>query len=266
MSWKGLGCVIGSVACGGIPLDDLSSASSGHWSGSENVSESSGAGGDPDHWVQISLGNYHSCGIRGDGALWCWGAGEHGRRGDGTDDTSSVPTRVLAAGQAAEGSTWRDWVQVSAGSAFTCGIRRAGTLWCWGAGSSGELGEGAPRASALSPRQVQADSLSEAAWSDWRSVSAGGGVACGVREDGSLWCWGFGEDGRLGIGHDGDDRALPTRVVASGEPVGGTAWSDWTHVSVGARHSCGLRIDGSAWCWGRANSGERGDGVSAPSA
>ena len=59
------------------------------------------------------------------------------------------------------------------------------------------------------------------------SVSAGGRHTCGVREDGSLACWGW----------DAVGQATP--------PQG-----RFTSVSAGWFHTCGVREDGSLACWG----------------
>jgi alpha-tubulin suppressor-like RCC1 family protein len=35
-----------------------------------------------------------------------------------------------------------DWTGVAAGYVHTCGLRAGGTLYCWGANGSGEIGDG----------------------------------------------------------------------------------------------------------------------------
>ncbi len=183
----------------------------------------------------FSIGDAHSCRIRG-GALWCWGNNQSGRLGDGTFTSRSVPTRIGSAS---------DWTDISAGGAHSCGIRGEGTAWCWGSNSSGQLGDGSNVFSRLVPTQVGTAT-------DWTSISASTNHTCGVRSDGTAWCWGINSDGQLGDGTNAN-RNQPARV--------GTDTS-WSALSASTHHSCGLRADGSAWCWGYNAGGQLGDGSS----
>ena len=45
-------------------------------------------------WTHISLGERHTCGIRDNGRLYCWGYNGYGQLGDGTDTDKNTPTRV----------------------------------------------------------------------------------------------------------------------------------------------------------------------------
>jgi alpha-tubulin suppressor-like RCC1 family protein len=70
-------------------------------------------------------------------------------------------------------------------------------------------------------------------------LSAGDEHACGTKDDGSVWCWGYGQSGSVGSGSK-DDKALPVAV--------GTAKA--TFSSGQSFHSCALAADGSLKCWG----------------
>ena len=222
-------------------------------------------------WSALTMGSAHTCGHRTTGSLWCWGSGTDGLRGDGVDNAGAAgrrtrPVQVLASGQVEGGNAWSDWDQIASGDAHSCGLRSDGTAWCWGVGQYGRLGDGKGAAAdvALVPVQVLAGGASEggATWNDWVSVVASSGTfSCGIREGGSLWCWGGGGNGKLGNGNVGPDQLSPVRVLAEGASEGGQAWSDWKSVVAGVAHACGIRTDGSLWCWGRGSSGERGDGT-----
>jgi alpha-tubulin suppressor-like RCC1 family protein len=222
-------------------------------------------GGAPSHLIS-GTANPRSCGIRGDGSLWCWGMNALAR-GDGTtEDLRSTPSRVLASGEQVGGGAWQDWVQVVVGRAHTCGLRADGSAWCWGENEEGQLGDGTTLDRATPVQVVAADEQPGGpAWNDWTQLAAGGGKhTCGLRADGSLWCWGGGVTCTVydfdcstwePVGERGDGtlervRTTPVQVVATGEPAGGTAWEDWTEVTAGRDHTCGRRLDGSAWCWG----------------
>ena len=91
--------------------------------------------------------------------------------------------------------------------------------------------------------------------SRWIAVAAGDAHTCGIADDGTLWCWG--DDGYGAAGPEG----LGDRVL---EPVRVSTFSDWTAVAAGGRHTCGLRSDGRAYCFGDDASGQLGLGGAGP--
>jgi alpha-tubulin suppressor-like RCC1 family protein len=214
-------------------------------------------------WVQVATRTTHTCGIRSDGTLWCWGKNDAGQLGDGSEEASRLePVQVVAAGESGE-APWADWEAVALGTSSTCGLRGDGTIWCWGSGGSGQRGDGSTAASRTTPSQVlkAEGTAGPAAWSDWVAIGLGGSTACGIRQDGTLWCWGassFGQRGDAGDG--GTARTTPIQVVAS-EESGEDPWGDWVALGGGGfAHTCGRRADSSLWCWGRGTLGQRGDG------
>src|SRR5262245_40944338 len=48
-------------------------------------------------FVDLSLGDYHSCGLQGDGQLFCWGINTQGQSGNGVAGGAGVniPTVVI---------------------------------------------------------------------------------------------------------------------------------------------------------------------------
>lgn len=211
---------------------------------------------EPPCWARVTAGGTHSCGVRGDGTLWCWGNRAGGQLGDGeASGASHVPVQVVA--EDVDDAPWSDWVSVTAGQSHTCGLRRDRSAWCWGASSDGRLGGNtdSPRA-----RPARVLSAGPAPFDDWVELSAGWSHTCGVRDDGSLWCWGRGANGRLGDGGT-STRALPTEVVMEGAAPGTSGWRDWESVSAGENHTCARRDGGSLWCWGSQTFGRLGNGL-----
>lgn len=150
-------------------------------------------------WRQVAVGFSHTCGIKQDSSLWCWGANMTGQIGAATlpvEDDSRTSTPLQIPGT---------WTTVSAGATHTCGIMVDGTLWCWGDNSAGQLGL-ASKISQSSPTSVTVPGLG------WSQVSTGLVHTCAVATDASLWCWGEGSDGELGVGSS-EDRLSPTRVT-----------------------------------------------------
>src|SRR5581483_811669 len=84
----------------------------------------------------------------------------------------------------------------------------------------------------------------------WTTTSAGTSHTCGITTKKQLWCWGYNDEGELGLGNQIATNA-PKRV--------GTA-ADWLTVAAGGDHTCGIRKDHSLWCWGDNASGELGVG------
>jgi alpha-tubulin suppressor-like RCC1 family protein len=188
-------------------------------------------------WSSVSAGWTHTCAIRIDGTLWCWGDNAFGQLGNGSTAPSRVPRRVGAAS---------NWYTVAAGRYHTCGIRQTlpYSIWCWGRGDDGQLGNGAFANSAV-PVQV--------AWDDntW-SLSAGMLHTCFTAEDGRHVCWGEGARGQLGI-ESKDEQPLPVTVEGAGL---------WGIVSAGGVHGCTTTSDEAAlWCWGDNGMGQVGVGA-----
>lgn len=203
-----------------------------------------------DGWRQVSVGETHVCGLRTSGELWCWGSNNNFQLGNGDGAPSETSEPVVV--RDPDGFPDLRWQQVSTGREHSCAIDESQRLWCWGSGAHGRLGLGEGIAGAHSlPQPVTGEA-------EWRMVSAGAFHTCGIRTDGSLWCWGLNgnNDGRLGVG-DGTNRFVPTRV---GED------NRWVHVSAGANTSCGVWDTGEAWCWGANNVGQLVGGSTGSSA
>ncbi len=72
-------------------------------------------------------------------------------------------------------------------------------------------------------------------------LAAGKDVACGIKADGTLWCWGNNSRGQVGIGTWGNVEPTPVQVHNL---------SDVTKISVGGSHVCALTSGPGYYCWG----------------
>lgn len=220
------------------------------------------AGWNTTAWKSLTLGSIHTCGIRSsDDRIFCWGRGSDGRLGTGDTTTTNTIPRSLTA---TAGWDMTAWKSVSAGNLHTCAIRASDNrIFCWGLGSSGQLGTGDTTATNHTPRPL----TSANGWdmTAWKSVSAGNNFTCAVRlSDNRVFCWGSGADGRLGTG-DILDRNVPT-ALASANGWNTTAWKS-VHTgagdifSVSGRHACAIRLnDNRLFCWGDGSGGQLGTG------
>jgi len=171
----------------------------------------------------LSAGVAHTCAIRSDRVLICWGATNYPALG------GRFPEAKLSAnGDGAVVEIPGNWTSVSAGATHTCARLFNGVAYCWGDGA-GALGAHIPGATVLDPQVVQLPG-------NWHDVSAGTEYSCGVRvisRDG--FCWGSSADFKLGA-------ETGTYVQVPGQ---------WMNITAGFDHSCGVMTDESVRCWGR---------------
>ncbi|MDR0499403.1 MAG: hypothetical protein LBH03_06715, partial [Holophagales bacterium] len=149
-------------------------------------------------WAAVWAGYYHCVALKTDGSLWAWGKNDQGQNGDGTRTRKirKAPVRV---------GTAKDWGSASAGGSHTVALKTDGSLWAWGNGSFGQLGDGT-EADRYKPIRVGGDT-------DWVAVSAGEDHTVALKSDGSLWAWGANICGALGDGTP-TRRHTPIRVGA----------------------------------------------------
>jgi len=188
-------------------------------------------------WCQVSAASQHSVALASNGTLWSWGLDSQGRLGNNcsTGDVSS-PVSVIGG--------FTDWCCVSA-AAHTVALRSNGTLWAWGTGTEGQIGDNF-RINRSSPVSVAGG------FTDWSKVSAGTYTVLALRSNNTLWAWGFSGSGE--VGDDSIiDRSSPVTVVGG--------FTDWCQISAGNRFSLAIRQDGTLWSWGCNGSGRLGDGT-----
>jgi len=188
------------------------------------------------NWKTISSsnGSYNAVAIKTDGTLWTWGYGGNGTLGIGNTTNYSSPKQVGAL---------TNWSKASVNNAACFAIKTDGTLWSWGNNSNGQLGLGNTTYYS-SPKQV-------GALTTWAIIATGGGAGVyAIKTDGTLWSWGNGTYGKLGLGN--------TTYYSSPKQVG--ALTNWSAV-VGQFYAAGaLKTNGTVWSWGYNLQGQLGIG------
>jgi alpha-tubulin suppressor-like RCC1 family protein len=142
--------------------------------------------------------------------------------------------------------------RLSAGSFHTCGLTSTGIPLCWGRDSLGQLGDGAPHQNTESPSAVDSSVLTVV--KNFVGLITGGFHTCGRTAAGQAYCWGNGAEGQLGYGGT-NEQYLPVEVDASVIPGG-----IFGMLVRGMDSTCGLTPPGEAWCWGRDEFGQLGNG------
>jgi cysteine-rich repeat protein len=177
--------------------------------------------------VSLALGPFHSCALRGDKTLRCWGT--EGRYGD----TSGA-----------------QFSSVSTSETHNCGVLTSGALKCWGVDNFGQLGLGS-NSNDLVPLQT-AQPVQLGAGRKAKSVTLGRFHTCAILDNGSVKCWGYNNNGELGAGHKeligdkaGDMAALQPINLGSGRKA--------KQLAIGLETFCALLDDGQVTCWGKVN-------------
>ena len=172
--------------------------------------------------------------------LWVWGFGGNGRLGNGvTTGNISTPVTTFAGGT--------NWKQVSGGYSHTAAIKTDGTLWTWGRGSYGRLGNGVTTGNISTPVTTFAGGT------NWKQVSSGGSHTAAIKTDGTLWTWGRNNFGQLGNAVTTGNISTPVTTFSGG--------TNWKQVSCGYNHTSAIKTDGTLWIWGRGDQGRLGNAV-----
>jgi alpha-tubulin suppressor-like RCC1 family protein len=160
------------------------------------------------NWKQVDNGYFHTTAIKTDGTLWTWGHNSYGQIGNNTSGTNRLtPVTTFAGGT--------NWKQVSCGFAFTSAIKTDGTLWTWGRGTDGQLGN-----NTTINRSTPVTTF--AGGTNWKQVSCTGTQIAVIKTDGTLWVWGKNVVGGLGD-NTAVNRSTPVTTFAGG--------SNWKQVS-----------------------------------
>lgn len=210
----------------------------------------------------VFTGGGHTCSLRDNGEVKCWGYNGAGQLGLG-DKTN----RGSFAGQMGDslpaislGSKIKA-TRLALGAYHTCALFGSGGVKCWGANSLGELGLGDTQYRGDGPGEMgTALPVIDLGKMSITAIAAGGGHTCVVSGTNQVKCWGRNYEGQLGLG----DRAA--RGDNPGEMGGALPFVDLgpglevSAVAAGNQHSCALFTTGQVKCWGINNSGQLGLG------
>ncbi len=169
-------------------------------------------------------------------SLWMLGAmsssGQSGLNIGGSAVNRSSPTQV---------GTETNWANVSQGNSHTIASKTDGTLWAWGYGDDGALGLGVGNTRRSSPTQIGTDTT-------WTSYHVAGEYwNCAIKTDGTLWCWGAGQNGRPLGQNQGSflGESSPKQVGTD------TTWAKMHTNSTNGMQMYAIKTDNTMWVWGQ---------------
>ena len=212
----------------------------------------------------VSAGDGHSCAIRADDTIICWGNNDRGQTDAPGGAFKAVSVSIAhSCGLRADdtitcwGNNYRGeadapagaFKAVSAGSGHSCGLRADDTITCWGWNQFGQADAPTGAFKTVSSGidnsfhscAIRADDTitcwghngsgqTDAPGGAFKAVSVGGSRSCAIRADDTITCWGLGQ------------ADVPTGAFKA--------------VAVGASHSCAIRADDTITCWGWNGEGQ----------
>ena len=174
---------------------------------------------------------------KGSGALYVWGSNNFGWSGF----NNPAPTgRRSSPTQIGTDTTWKN----IAGYLSVGAVKWDGTGWSWGSGYNGIPAQNLPESTHLSsPTQIGTDTT----WNFLGNWQYGG---WGLKTDGTIWSWGYGPAGSLGLNEGNASYSSPMQIGTD------TNWTSFRQGHEGT--SLATKTDGSLWVWGKGPSGRLG--------
>ena len=194
-------------------------------------------------WSQVGGGNCYAVVVKTNGELWSWGAPHNGKLGNNKNQSSSSGTSSPA-----QIGTDTTWACVSCMENSVIATKTNGTLWAWGAGGSGQLGQD-NTTNRSSPCQIGTDTT----WGSTELTNMQGVNTTGsIKTDGTLWMWGDNARGQLGqnqapaqLGNDSSPRQVGTE----------TTWRSVANLGTGDGAVLATKTNGTLWAWGTNHDG-----------
>ncbi len=184
--------------------------------------------------ASVAVGRYFTCLLGTAGDVRCFGLNDKGQLGIGSTEKKYLPTTVNGF------DTPVTSISASMGGLFVCATTHAGSVYCWGDNTSGQIGP--EKGLVMAPRKIEG--LADRA----AQVVSGGAHACARLYGGTVQCWGAGERGQLGTG----------AKTSTSSPELALYLTDVATLAGGFSHTCAVRREGTVFCWGDDGEGQVG--------
>lgn len=194
-----------------------------------------------ENWLTGCIGFSSVNAIKTDGTMWGWGYNMNGEIATNQQPTCSHSSPVR------EASSSTNWCQVSKSEWSNAGVKKDGTLWAWGRNCCGAANSPISITNVSSPVQEVSSST------NWCKVTVGNSTLHGLKEDNTLWGWGYNECGMVG------DGCLCIPAVGVSSPVQEYSSStDWVDIMTGASNGAAIKANGTMWMSGANDVGQLG--------
>lgn len=190
----------------------------------------------------ISVGGGSTCVIANDNNLYCWGAGDEGQMGAGTNNhINSSPIKSSFGALTVK--------SISVGEYSACAVASDDNAYCWGYNTNGGIGDGTDVDKNV-PTPV--DTSANMNGLKIKQVSVGGSHSCAIASDNNAYCWGRNGTGQLGYVNGRENSYVPVPVDRSGVFKGVTI----NNLTLGKFHTCAVASDDKGYCWGYDDYGQ----------
>ena len=210
--------------------------------------------------IQVAAGDNHSLALKANGTVWAWGNNEYGKLGNGILGSYSSAVSVAKEVTDSLGAPFGNVVAISAGRDHSLALRATadldnhkeiGFVWSWGYNRYGQLGNGNTTNQA-NPVRVIDDAAMPVQNVVGIQTSAGSQHNFLVKEDGTLWSWGYNDYHQLGNGESNSYLPYAGQVVSeTNSAITLNLEIEGIGFGAGRTSSTLTQADGSVWVWGQ---------------
>lgn len=203
-------------------------------------------------FASVTAGAFHTCALAAGGVPYCWGNNSItsvlgvATVNDVCPNGPCSYTPVRAAGPLA-------FSALDAGATHNCALETSGAPQCWGYNVLGEVGSTSYGTAFSGPVLVPGGNT-------FSKVSSGFRFTCGLDSTGTLYCWGYGEEGQLGTLTIDPCTSGDGSFHCSAIPVAANTSLRFSAITTGTSFGCGLTASGVLYCWGFNGEGQLGTG------
>jgi alpha-tubulin suppressor-like RCC1 family protein len=211
--------------------------------------------------LQMALGTSFTCALFNEGSVKCWGANGSGQLGLGDIDARGDSANEMGPGLLPYVDFGGEADQIAAGASHVCVRLTNGSMKCWGANGSGQLGLNDTTNRGISPDQMGTNlpTINLGTGRTAKAIYAGYSQTCAILDNDTLKCWGLGAYGALGSGSV-NNIGHTANSMETLEPVNVGTGRTVKSVAIAAGSTCAILDDNTLKCWGRNDYGQLGIG------
>jgi alpha-tubulin suppressor-like RCC1 family protein len=201
-------------------------------------------------FIQLSLGDNHSCGVSDWGYPYCWGLNSDLNRLGIDEPNPSNNSRVLKPTPVKTDGIERPlFTKIASREGHSCSLTVDGRVFCWGKNNLGQLGNGSSN-NLAHPGQIAFSGL--AIGEIFADIAVGNEFSCGLTDRGNVFCWGSNLYGKLGLNLSSAELSMsltPRKISSS---------LQFKSIDLGEDFACAISAAEDTWCWGRNHQGQLG--------